>query len=272
MPVETPAELEALTAAGRVAWKALDSMLAAVRPGISTAELNAIGAREIRRAGARAAPILDAGFPAECCISVNDAVAHGVPGSYQLNGDDLVNLDVSVELDGFYADNGASIAVDTENEELARLCEAGRRTLTSALEAVRAGALLNRIGLAAERTANASGFEVIRDLCGHGVGRSLHEYPGQVCSFYEPSDRRVMTEGMVLAIEPFVSTGARHVRKARDGWTLSTDDGGLAVQYEHTVVVTRTGALVVTAPEPYEVTAPAEAAGAAVRPPPARER
>ncbi|HVS65462.1 MAG TPA: type I methionyl aminopeptidase [Thermoanaerobaculia bacterium] len=251
MPIETTADLEALTAAGRVAWKALDAMVAAVRPGISTAELNEIGAREIRRLGARAAPMIDAGFPAECCISVNDAIAHGVPGPYVLTARDLVNIDVSVELHGFYADNGASVAVGNHDAEMARLCDAGRRTLASALAAVRAGDLLNRIGLAAERTASASGFEVIRELCGHGVGRSLHEYPGQVCSFYEPSDRRVMTEGMVLAIEPFVSTGARGVRRAADGWTLSTDDGGLAVQYEHTVVVTRAGALVVTAPEPY---------------------
>ena len=251
MPIETPVDLEGLVAAGRVAWKVLDTMIAAVRPGITTAELNAIGAREIRRAGARAAPIVEAGFPAECCISVNDAIAHGVPGPYALHPTDLVNIDVSVELDGFYADNGASVAVADHDARLARLCEAGRRTLQSALGAVRAGQLLNRIGLAAERTATASGYEVIRDLCGHGVGRSLHEYPSQVCSFYEPSDRRVMTEGMVLAIEPFVSTGARGVRRGADGWTLATEDGGLAVQYEHTVVVTRTGALVVTAPEPY---------------------
>ncbi|HVS14391.1 MAG TPA: type I methionyl aminopeptidase [Thermoanaerobaculia bacterium] len=253
MPIGDPHELEALAVAGRVAWRALSAMVAAVRPGITTAELNAIGAEQIARAGARAAPILDAGFPAECCISVNQAIAHGVPGPYALRREDLINLDVSVELDGFYADNGASVAVDPSDPRLARLCDAGRRTLASALGAVRAGALLNEIGRAAERTARASGYEVIRDLCGHGVGRSLHEEPKEVCSFYVPADRRRLAAGQALAIEPFVSTGARGVRRATDGWTLRTEDGGLAVQYEHTVVVTPEGALVVTAEEPYTV-------------------
>jgi methionyl aminopeptidase len=253
MSIADQHELEALVAAGRVAWRALSAMVEAVRPGITTAELNEIGAHEIARAGARAAPILDAGFPAECCISVNDAIAHGVPGPYALRREDLVNLDVSVELDGFYADNGASVAVDPDDPRLARLCDVGRRTLANALGVVRDGALLNEIGRAAERTARASGYEVIRDLCGHGVGRSLHEEPKEVCSFYVPADRRRLSEGQVLAIEPFVSTGARGVRRASDGWTLTTEDGGLAVQYEHTVVVTRDGALVVTADEPYAI-------------------
>jgi methionyl aminopeptidase len=164
-----------------------------------------------------------------------------------------VTLAVRVALVGFYADPGAWGAVDPAAARLAHLGAAGRRALATALAAVRPGALLNEIGRAAEQTARESGYEVIRDLCGHGVGRSLHEEPKEVCSFYVPGDRRRLHAGQALAIEPFVSTGARGVRRSSDGWTLITEDGGLAVQYEHTVVVTREGALVVTAPEPYSV-------------------
>jgi methionyl aminopeptidase len=120
---------------------------------------------------------------------------------------------------------------------------------------VRPGAFLNRIGWAAEETARESGYEIVRDLCGHGVGRSLHEEPREIPGYYDPADRRRLQEGSVLAIEPFVSTGARHVHALPDGWTLVTDDGGLAVQFEHTVVVTAGGALVVTAAQPFLVPA-----------------
>lgn len=247
MSISSPDELAALRAAGAAAAATLAAMQAAVRPGVRTAELDAIGAAVMRSHGARSAPMLVVGFPAATCISVNSDIAHGVPGPGELCEGDLVNIDVSVELNGFFADMGASMPVGTPSPRVAKLCAAGREALDAALAEVRSDAPLNRIGWAAEQVATRHGFVVIRDLCGHGVGRSLHEEPKEVYGHYVPSDRRRMHRGQVLAIEPFVSTGSRRVRTSGDGWTLATADGGLAVQYEHTVVVTDTGAEIVTA-------------------------
>ena len=155
--------------------------------------------------------------------------------------------------DGYFADTGASRPVGRTPRALARLCRTGRKVLDASLGEIRSGASMNRIGWAAEQTARAAGYEIVRDLCGHGVGRSLHEEPREIPGYFDPGDRRRLVEGAVLAIEPFVSTGARHVKVRADGWTLETDDGGLAVQFEHTVVVTGTGALVVTAERPFLV-------------------
>lgn len=255
MSVETLAELERLARAGRAAADILEMMRGAAEPGVTPLQLDELAARRMRALGARSAPILDAGFPAATCISVNDCVAHGVPGPIPLREGDLVNIDVSVELDGYYADNGASFVVGAGDPATARLCEAGRDALAAALAAVRSGERLNRIGLAAERVARSRGFRMIEDLCGHGLGRALREAPGDVWGHYEPRDHRRMGDGLVLAIEPFVSAGARNTRLDPDGWGLRTEDGGLAVQFEHTVVVTDEGALVLTAPEPFLVAA-----------------
>jgi methionyl aminopeptidase len=251
MSVGSAHDFDGMCAAGAVAARVLDAMLRAVEPGVTPVELNRIGAAEMRDAGARSAPMLSVGFPAETCISVNHAIAHGIPHDEPLEATDLVNIDVSLELDGFFADTGASMPVRPGEAELDRLCATGRLALDRALAEARPGALMNRIGWAAEGTARAAGYEIVRDLCGHGVGRSLHEEPREIPGYYDPRDRRRLHEGMVLAIEPFVSTGARHVSTLPDGWTLVTEDGGLAVQFEHTVIVTGAGSLVVTAEQPF---------------------
>lgn len=255
MSIGSASDLDGLVAAGQVAARTLRLMVDAVATGVTPEQLNELGAAEMRRAGARSAPMLSVGFPAETCISVNDAIAHGVPSGTPLADGDLVNIDVSVELDGFFADTGASVPVSAGNAALDDLCATGRRALYRALAAVRSDAPMNGVGRAAEATARAAGYEIVRDLCGHGVGRALHEAPSEIPAWFRPRDRRTFRDGMVLAIEPFVSTGARHVRAGSDGWTLHTEDGGLAVQYEHTVVVTARGALVVTAPRPHLVAA-----------------
>lgn len=254
MSVGSRAELEGLRAAGYAAAQVLERLRAAARPGVTTAELDVMAARSMRAFGARSAPRLDVGFPACTCISVNECVAHGVPGPYRLRAGDLVNIDVSLELDGFYADTGASFSVGPVSDPLAdRLCSVGRLALWNALGAVRSHGRLNRIGWAAERTARAQGFTVIRDLCGHGLGRALREAPSDVFGFFMPGDHRRLPHGLVLAIEPFVSSGAESTRVGDDGWSLRTSDGSLAVQFEHTVVVTDEGALVLTASEPFLV-------------------
>ncbi|MEM7052271.1 MAG: type I methionyl aminopeptidase [Acidobacteriota bacterium] len=251
MTIESEGQYEGLAAAGRAAADVLATLLEAAQPGVPTRELDRLGELRMRSHGARSAPRLGAGFPAATCISVNSEVAHGVPNHRRLRSGDLVNIDVSVELDGFWADNGASKVIGRSNPELDRLCQAGQQTLRAALGAVRSGRPLRSIGRAAQRCAASQGYEVLRDLHGHGVGRSLHEEPANISSHFDRRDRRRQKDGWVLAIEPFVSTGARHVVQRPDGWTLATEDGGLAVQYEHTVVVTRRGALVVTAAEPF---------------------
>lgn len=250
MSVGSRYEMEALAAAGRAAARALSAMLSAVEPGVTPLALDAIGAASLRASGARSAPMLTVGFPNATCISVNEAVAHGVPDARPLRDGDLVNMDVSVELDGFFADTGASVPVGDAPASLHRLCDAGRQALSRALDQVRPGAFLSHVGRAAERVARASGYRIIRDLYGHGVGRALWEDPTEIPSWFDPRDQRRLEEGMVLAIEPFLCSGAGQVEVDPDGWTLRTVDGSLAVQNEHTVVVTDAGAVVVTAEAP----------------------
>lgn len=246
MSIETEEELVGLKRIGRIVARVLREMTASLRPGVTTAELDEIGARWLEHFGAIPAPASTYGFPAATCISVNDEAAHGVPGDLVVRAGDLVNIDVSAELGGYFADTGASIPVPPVAEETRRLCQTTRRALKRAVATARAGRRFNTIGRAVEAEARRSGFHVIRNLCGHGLGRRLHEYPDGLASIYDPSDRRRFTAGLVVAIEPFLSTGATEVRCAADGWTEKTVDGSLSAQYEHTVVVTRKRAIVVT--------------------------
>ncbi|MEK9506990.1 type I methionyl aminopeptidase [Gemmatimonadota bacterium Y43] len=253
MSIESHDDLVGLAAAGALAGRVREALLEAAVPGITPRELDARGAKMIERAGGRPAPPLQAGFPAATCISVNEVIAHGVPDDRALRSGDLLNVDVSVELAGYWADTGASITVGAADPDRDALCATGRRALDAALGAVRAGGRLNALGRAAEAVARADGRETLRDLCGHGVGRALWEEPSEVVGYHDPRDRRRLHEGLVLAVEPFVTTGARHTAVDDDGWGLRCDDGGLAVQYEHTFVVTAKGAWVVTAPRPFLV-------------------
>lgn len=246
MTIEDDDDLEGLRRVARAVAEARDAMLAAVAPGISTGALDAIGRDVLRRHGARSAP-RTVGFPAATCISINDEAAHGIPsGMRKLREGDLVNVDVSAELDGYWADNGASAPVGQVTNQATRLLEATRLAQRDAMAAARAGQPLRRIGSAVERRARKHGFHVIANLCGHGVGRGLHEAPS-VPSFDNPGDPTRLWEGLVLAIEPFLSTGATYAVEDADGWTLRTPDASLAAQYEHTVVVTAGQPLVLTA-------------------------
>lgn len=247
MTVEDDDDLAGLRAVARVVAAARDKMLEAVRPGVTTGELDAIGRDVLRSAGARSAPRLAYGFPGWTCISVNDQAAHGVPSldRHLLEGD-LVNVDVSAELDGFWADTGASAPVGTVSAERARLVEATRAAQRDAMSAARAGRPLRHIGRAVERRARRHGYRVVADLCGHGVGRHIHEEPS-VPGVEDRFDRTVLWEGLVIAVEPFLSTRATSVVTDADGWTLRTPDGSVTAQFEHTIVVTRGEPLVLTA-------------------------
>ncbi len=246
MSIESEKDLDGLKRIGRVVALVLREMKQRLRPGITTRELDDVGRRALERFGATPAPALTYGFPAATCISVNDEAAHGVPDDRVVRPGDLVNVDVSAELGGFFADTGASIPVPPVADETHRLCLSTRRALKRAIATARAGRRFNTLGRAVEAEARRGGFRVIRNLAGHGVGRGLHEYPEGLACCYNPGDRRQFSAGLVVAIEPFLSTGATEVRTAANGWTEKTVDGSLTAQYEHTVVVTRKQAIVVT--------------------------
>jgi methionyl aminopeptidase len=250
MTIDGDDDLRGLRRVGRVVAEARDAMLAAAEPGATTADLDAVGRRILRHHGARSAPQLAAGFPAATCVSVNDEAAHGIPSPLRaLRAGDLVNVDVSAELDGYWADTGASAPVGPAASvaPLARrLVDATRAANADALNAARAGRPLRNIGRAVERRARRHGFRVIGNLCGHGVGGSLHEGPS-VPSIEHMADDVTLWEGLVLAVEPFLSPSADVAVEDRDGWTLRTVDGSLAAQVEHTIAVTSGRPLVLTA-------------------------
>ena len=246
MTIESQSDIVALQRIGRIVSLILHKMLDAIEPGMTTAELDAIGARLLAEFGARSAPQLAYDFPGATCISVNEQAAHGVPGSRIIKAGDLVNVDVSAELDGYFADTGGTKVVPPSSPIKTRLCHATRTALSEAIKVARAGQPLNRIGRAIEQVANTHRLRIIENLGGHGVGRAIHEEPEHILGFYDPHDQRVLKEGMVIAIEPFLSTKSRTVTEADDGWTLVGMPGNLSAQFEHTMIITRSEPIVVT--------------------------
>jgi methionyl aminopeptidase len=241
-------ELEKLRAIGTVCALARDAMAEALRPGITTRELDAIGADVLAGHGARSAPILTYNFPGTTCISINEEIAHGIPGDRVIADGDLVNIDVSAELHGVFADTGASYIVGKADPSVAALCRDGKRALWAGIRAVRSGGRLGDIGEAIGKVAKKGGYTLIRNLASHGVGDSLHDEPGEIPTWPEKSERRTIGDGLVFTIEPFLSRGGRWADQARedDPWTLVSNPPALCVQFEHTVVATPRGALVVT--------------------------
>jgi methionyl aminopeptidase len=246
MTIETQEDLEGLRRVGRAVAIVRDEMLARAQAGMTTRELDAIGEQLLARQGVRSAPRLVYDFPGATCISVNEEAAHGVPGDRVLQAGDVLNVDVSAERGGYYADTGGTTVIPTASAQKTRLCHATREALSNALQVVRAGRLIRDVGAAIEQTARRYGFRVIENLCGHGVGRSLHEEPEYIPGYFDRTDTRVLQEGMVIAIEPFLSTKSRTVTEADDGWTLVGVPGNLSAQFEHTLIVTRGEPIVLT--------------------------
>lgn len=245
MSIEIPEELERLRAAGKVVAEAIRVMRQSVRPGVTTAELDEAGERVFRRRGARSGPQLDYGFPGVNCISVNDEAVHGIPGKRRLRRGDLVKLDVTAELDGFYADACVSVPVGQARPSTLTLVAAARHGLKQAIGAARAGSPINRIGGAVEETVTGRGYSVCQDLMGHGIGRRIHE-PPQVLNHYVPGPSQRLSAGLVITIEPIISAGSGAVVQSRDGWTVRTADGALSAHVEHTVVITGGTPLILT--------------------------
>lgn len=246
MTIDSQIDVDALRRVGSIVATVLHEMLDSIEPGMSTAELDGIGKRLLDQHGARSAPQAMYDFPGATCISVNEEAAHGIPGPRIIERGDVVNVDVSAELDGYFADTGGTRVVPPSTPQKNLLCHATQLALGEAIKQARAGNGLNQIGRAVQRVARAYRFRIIRNLAGHGVGRSLHEDPEAIVSYFEPKDLRVLREGMVIAVEPFLSTKSTHVEEAPDGWTLVAEQGSLSAQYEHTLIVTRGDPIVLT--------------------------
>lgn len=246
MTIEREEQLEKLRHAGQVVAATLKVMAAAMAPGMTTRELDAVGRTLLERAGARPAPESTYRFPGATCISVSPAIAHGIPGEQVLRAGDLVNIDVSADIDGYYADTGGSFAIPPVTGKIERLCRDGKRALWSGIRAVKSGGKLNAIGRAVQDFADTNRYTLIRNLASHGVGAALHEEPAQIPTWHEPGDARRIHEGLVFTIEPFLSTGSHLAVDGNDAWTLFADGGHPTVQYEHTLVATRRGPVVLT--------------------------
>lgn len=245
MTIDNQYDIDRLMDVGRVVAETRDAMLAAVEPGMTTKELDNLGSALLEKAGANSAPKISYDFPGATCISVNEEAAHGIPGSRVLCAGDVVNVDVSAELNGYFGDTGATVVVPPVSHKKARLCHATKTALNLALTKAQAGMPVNGVGKAIQSVAKAHRFKVIRNLAGHGLGRSLHEEPQEIVGYYNPSDPRKFRAGQVIAVEPFLSTRSTHVDETDDGWTLVGHPSNISAQYEHTIIVTN-GAPIIT--------------------------
>ncbi|MEE1655811.1 type I methionyl aminopeptidase [Microvirga sp. CF3062] len=248
MTISGDEDLIRLQEIGRIVANALEAMAAALEPGMTTAELDMIGRQFLENAGARPGPELVYDFPGATCISVNEEIAHGIPGSRRIEAGDLVNIDISAEKNGVFADTGASFAVPPVTNAVKRLCRDGKRAMWVGLRQVGANKPLAGIGEAIGSFAQKNGYTLVRNLASHGIGHSLHEEPKEISTWPDRSERRIMNEGLVFTVEPFLSLGSEWAEDGDDPWTLFSEPRALTVQYEHTVVATRSGPLVVTLP------------------------
>lgn len=246
MSISSRADWKGLQRVARVVRLALDALEARVAPGVTTAELDAVAAALFRRHRARSAPALVYGFPGTVLISINDQVVHGAPSGRRVQDGDLVKLDVTAELDGYVADAARTVAVGRCPVVAQRLKQCAEDAFARALEVARAGNRVNAIGRAVEQDVRRRGFRVVRGLQGHGVGRTIHE-PPSVPNWFDPFQRDMLTDGLVLTIEPIITAGSDRVVTETDGWTIRTADGSLSAHHEHTLVITHGEPVILTA-------------------------
>jgi methionyl aminopeptidase len=246
MTADSQKDIEYLKAIGRVCAETLRRMMNATRVGITTLELDEIGRALLEAEGARSAPQAMYNFPGATCISVSPVIAHGIPDGHVLQEGELIHIDVSAELNGYFADTGASMVISKRERNLEKLLDATKAALTKALHTAKAGNPLNGIGRTVQNEARKRGYNVIHDLTGHGIGRKLHESPQEILNFHNPNDRRILNEGLVLAIEPFLTTGIGRTVTEKDGWTIRTIDRAIAAQFEHTIIVTKNEPIILT--------------------------
>jgi methionyl aminopeptidase len=246
MSIDSAEDLAGMEHAGKVTRAVIDAMKAAVEPGVSTRELDEVGASVIRRFCARSAPKLVYGFPGHNCISVNEEIVHGVPGLRKLISGDLVKLDVTVEVNGYMADACETVPVGSTDNASRALIECASRAFHAGLSAARPGVRAFDIGREIYRTVRAAGYSVVRGLYGHGIGKTIHELP-TIPNQFDPRCCEVLTEGLVFTIEPMIAAGDPRTVTLKDGWTVRTRDRSRSAHYEHTILLTRDGTTLLTA-------------------------
>ncbi len=248
MSITKDSELTGMKNVSEAVALTLKEMREFAKPGMSTKELDDFGKKILRGLGAKSAPYLTYGFPGWTCISINNEFCHGIPSENKiLKEGDLINIDVSAELDGFWADNGGSFVLGKDLYQHQRLIEASQNILRIAINNIRSGVKIADIGYLMETEAKKKGYKVIKNLGGHGVGRSLHEQPDELLNYKNSSDQRRFKNNMVVAIETFISTTSTHAVELNDGWTMVGNRGGYMAQHEHTIVINDGEPLVLTA-------------------------
>ncbi len=244
--IKTPEEQAQMRTAGRLAAEVLDMIGEHVRPGVTTGELDAICHAWItERQQATPAPLNYRGFPKSICTSVNHVVCHGIPGDRKLRDGDIVNIDITVIKDGFHGDTSRMFHVGNTSVQARRVSDIARNALLIGIDKVRPGTRLGDIGHAIQTYVEANRCSVVREYCGHGIGRVFHEDP-QVLHYGRPGTGLELVPGMTFTIEPMVNAGKRHVKLLGDGWTVVTKDHSLSAQWEHTLLVTDDGVEVLT--------------------------
>ena len=239
MSITTEAELTGMKKASEAVACTLKEMTAYAQPGMSTKQLDEYGAKILADFGANSAPYLTYGFPGWTCISVNNEFCHGIPSDIRmLKEGDLVNIDVSAELNGFWSDNGNSFVLGQDINEHQKLVEASKQILHKAIHNIKGGVRISDIGHLIETEAKKRGYKVIKNLTGHGVGRSLHEAPGEIANYKDRYNLTRFKKNSVVAIETFISTQSTYAETLPDGWTMVGNKGGFMAQHEHTIVVT----------------------------------
>lgn len=246
MTVESGRDLEGLKRVGEVVRLALEEMRDALEPGMTTLDLDGVGAKVFERHGASSAPRMIYGFPGVNLISVNDEAVHGVPGSRVVEPGDLVKIDVTAELDGYIADSAATAIVPPAAPEGEEIKGCAEFAFGRAADVARVGRPINEIGRAIETAAKRRGFSVMPELSSHGVGRAIHEYP-TIPNYFDRRRTATLTEGLVITIEPIISAGSPWTTVGADGWTTSTDDGSLSAHHEHTTIITKGRPIILTA-------------------------
>ncbi len=239
MSITKESELIGMQNASKAVAYTLRAMINFAQPGMSTKELDDYGAKVLSGFGARSAPYLTYGFPGWTCISLGNEFCHGIPSDKRiLKEGDLINIDVSAELNGFWSDNGASFVLGQDCNQHQKLVEASKEILQKAISTIRGGVRIADIGHLMETEAKKRGYMVIRNLGGHGVGRSLHEQPDELLNYRNRFDHRRFKKNSVVAIETFISTSSNYAIELSDGWTMVGNKGGYMAQHEHTIVVT----------------------------------
>ncbi|MDR2074145.1 MAG: type I methionyl aminopeptidase [Oscillospiraceae bacterium] len=247
IPLKFGKELEFMREAGRISALALKAAGEAIKPGVTTKQIDEAARRCIESYGAKPSFLGEGGFPAAACISVNDEVIHCVPGERVIEYGDIVSVDVGAYIHGFHGDNARTFACGEISDEAQRLLEVTEKSLHDAIKVAKIGSRIGDIGFTVQNFVEKNGFSVVRKFVGHGIGRSVHEEPS-VPNFGVPGSGGLLVKGMVIAIEPMVNVGKEKVRILDDGWSVVTADGSLSAHFEHTVAITEDGPLILTIP------------------------